>query len=74
MHEDEFQAASADVALTLAANHVQSVWEERLPLGFDTALTLGCCAEILPDLRHRPLSETFGLSDLRVRHLSFSPL
>ena len=66
MHEDEYQAASSEVALTLAANHVQGVWEERLPLAFDAAVTLGCVSELLPSMRHKPLSDTFTLADLKV--------
>ena len=69
MHEDVYQQGSADVALELAANHVQGVWEERFPLVFDAALTLGCVAEILPSMRSKPLSEVFGLEDLKVNHL-----
>ena len=66
MDEEEAQLGSADIALTLAASHVHGVWEERMPLGLEAALSIGCVTELLPSVRHQPLSEGFMLSALKV--------
>lgn len=65
MDEEEFQRGASDVALALTAGHVQSVWEERLPLSLHTTLTLGCVTTLVPSARTRPFAEGFDLSDLQ---------
>lgn len=71
MNENEFHKASTEVALTLAASHIQGTWEERLPLMFDAALTIGCVTELTSSARKRPLSEGFSLTDLKVVSVPF---
>ena len=70
MDEEEAQLGSADIALTLAVSHVHGVWEERMPLGLEAALSIGCVTELLPSVRHQPLLEGFMLSALKVEPMT----
>lgn len=73
MDEAEYQEASAELSLTLAASHVKGVWEERLPLALHTALVVGCVTALLPRARGRALTEGFSLSDLQASRLQRGP-
>ena len=66
MEDAEFQRSAADIALLLSESHVKGVWEERLPLDWVAATSLGCVAQLLPTARSRPMTEGFALTDLQV--------
>jgi hypothetical protein len=44
MAEADYHVSCPELAVQLAADHVQGVFEERLPLGLHAALQLGCAA------------------------------
>lgn len=67
MAEEEFRRREAEVSFVLSQPHVRDVWEERLPLELDAALSLGACAAVAPAARSRPLSNGFDVADLQVR-------
>lgn len=64
--EEAFQRDAAAISTQLAQPHVRDVWEERLPLALEAALSLGCVAAVSPAARSRPLAEGFDLVDLQV--------
>ncbi len=70
MAEDEFRRRDAEIAVALSQPHVRDVWEERLPLALDAALSVGCVASVAPAVRSRPLSDGFDLTDLQVHGVS----
>jgi hypothetical protein len=67
MAEQEFRRREAEVTFALSQPHVRDVWEERLPLALDAALSIGCVAFVAPAVRSRPLSDGFDVTDLQVR-------
>ena len=63
----QFDSARAcSGSATRIGDAAAQVFEARLPLGWDAALTLGCCASVAPHATRRPLGETFSLTDLSV--------
>lgn len=66
MNDAEFWERSTELALQLATPDVKDVFEERLPLGFEACLMLGCVAKLVPGARSNPLSEGFDVSDFQV--------
>lgn len=74
MREAEFLERSTELALQLATPDVKDVFEERLPLGFEACLRLGCVAKLVPAAMSKPLSEGFDISDFQVRSESVSSI
>ena len=66
MSEEAYQRESAEVSLKLSQPHVRDVWEERMPLALEAALSAGCVASVAPAVRDRPLSEGYDLVELQV--------
>lgn len=66
MSEEEYQGKSAEVSLKLSQPHVRDVWEERMPLALEAALSAGCVASVAPAVRGRPMSEGYDLAELQV--------
>ena len=66
MSEEEYQGKSAEVSLKLSQPHVRDVWEERMPLALEAALSAGCVASVAPAVRSRPMSEGYDLIELQV--------
>ena len=65
MSEEQYQSSSAAVSLKLSQPHVRDVWEERMPLALEAALSAGCVASVAPAVRGRPLSEGYDLLELQ---------
>ena len=74
MSEEQYQSNSAAVSLKLSQPHVRDVWEERMPLALEAALSAGCVASVAPAVRGRPLSEGYDLIELQVSPLLRGPL
>ena len=66
MSEEAYQDETAEVSLKLSQPHVRDVWEERMPLALEAALSVGCVASVAPAVRSRPLSEGYELVELQV--------
>ena len=66
MSEEAYQSETAEVSLKLSQPHVRDVWEERMPLALEAALSVGCVASVAPAVRSRPLSEGYELVELQV--------
>lgn len=66
MSEEAYQDETAAVSLKLSQPHVRDVWEERMPLALEAALSVGCVASVAPALRSRPPSEGYELVELQV--------
>ena len=66
MSEEAYQSETAEVSLKLSQPHVRDVWEERMPLALEAALSVGCVATVAPAVRSRPLSEGYDLIELQV--------
>ena len=66
MSEEAYQRESAEVSLKLSQPHVRDVWEERMPLALEAALSAGCVASVAQAVRDRPLSEGYDLVELQV--------
>ena len=74
MSEEAYQDETAEVSLKLSQPHVRDVWEERMPLALEAALSVGCVASVAPAVRSRPLSEGYELIELQVGHKSSQQL
>lgn len=76
MEEAEFRRRAPELETALGAPPIQRVLEGRLPLAWEAALMLGCCAAPGPHAASRDLGDTFSLTDLVVsaaRHQSALP-
>lgn len=68
MSEADYHANHAHMAAQLAASQIRGCYEDRLPLSLQAALQLGCVVRVDPAFRKRPLTEGFGLNQLRMRN------
>lgn len=66
MEEAEFRRRAPQLEVSLAAPGIGRVLEGRLPLAWEAALMVGCCAAPAPHAASRDLGDTFSLTDLAV--------
>ena len=66
MEEAEFRRRARQLEVSLAAPGIGRVLEGRLPLAWEAALMVGCCAAPAPHAASRDLGDTFSLTDLAV--------
>lgn len=64
--ESEYREGAPELSAALSAEHVQGVYEERMPLAMHAALTLGCVVTVIPGSRSKALGSEFHLSDFQV--------
>ncbi len=64
--EPQYRAHAHALAAALSGPHCRGVWEDRLPVTLPALLTLGCCAEVAPAARGRPLGGLWTLDQLKV--------
>lgn len=73
MEEAEFRRRAPELESALGVPSIQRVLEGRLPLAWEAALMLGCCAAPAPHAASRDLGDTFSLKDLVVNAAGHQP-